>query len=796
MQKRKIQLLKLFCKHIKLILIIASLAIISCNPTKDLGEDQYLLVRNEMKIEGKKTKDLTRDDLTQFIEQNPNTKFLGIVRLKMWLYKWAANGKNTGFNQWIKEKLGEPPAIFNRQMARSSVNQMQGYLNNSGFFDHSVHYKHKILKRKKSIEADYIVNPGNPYLINEISYNIPDTILADTLFNHYKNRLVQKNQIFNAYTLENERDKITNILRNHGYYAFSKEYIFYEADTGIGNYKLNLALNIKNKISSVNAKNNDIAEHEQYFFNKIYIDTDYNPLLSDQLNKDTINIKTPQYKDTSNKNDYFFIYTNRLKIKPKALTQAVFINSDKPFNLNDIQQTYKRLTEIRLFNYANIQFKLDTNKSGLKKNYLNCQILLSRAKTQSFTIEAEGTNTGGNLGVGGNIVYQNKNIFKGAELLTLKLKAAMEVQKLNNVEGADYDPNFLFFNTLEMGSEISLYFPRFMVPLNKSFFSKDFKPKTTINAGLNYQRRPKYTRYISNLSFGYDWVSSPKIKHLFFPFDFNIVKVLPTPEFDSILNNLTDMRLVNQYSDHLIPGLKYSFIFNNQDINKLRNFTYFRLNIETSGNLLNLADHIIQAPRNKNENYTLFSIRYAQFVKLDFDYRYYIILDQYNRIALRGIAGIGIPYGNSEELPFEKGFYAGGSNGIRAWRFRTLGPGSYKSNDGDFDRMGDIKIEANAEYRFPIYRFLKGAFFADAGNIWLLEEDENFPGGKFQLNNFFDKLAMDLGLGIRFDFGFFLFRIDGAIPVRDPTMPSGNRWVFNKIRWKRLIWNFGIGYPF
>lgn len=749
-----------------------------------------------MKIEGKKTKDLTRDDLTQFIEQKPNAKFLGIVRLKMWLYKWAANGKNSGFNNWIKEKLGEPPAIFSHQMASGSVNQMQGYLNNTGFFDNNVLYKHRVMKGKKSVEVDYIVKPGSPYLINKISYKIPDTTLADTLFKYYNNRLVHKNHVFNAYTLEDERDKITNILRNHGYYAFSKEYIFYEADTSIGNHQLDLTLNIKNKISSKNVKNDTVEKHEQYFFNKIFINTDYNPLLSDELKRDTINVKVPQYNDTTNKNDYYFIYTNRLKIKPKALTQAVFINSGTPFNLKDIQQTYKRLTEIRLFKYANIQFKSDTNKSRLNKNYLNCQILLSMAKTQSFTIEAEGTNTGGDLGVGGNIVYQNKNIFRGAELLTLRLKAAMEVQKLNNVEGADYDPNFLFFNTLEMGSEISLYFPRFLVPLNESFFSKNFKPKTTINAGINYQRRPNYTRYISNLSFGYDWVSSPKIKHLFFPFDFSIVKVLPTPEFDSILNSLTDMRLVNQYSDHLIPGLKYSFIFNNQDINKLRNFTYFRLNIETSGNLLNLADRIIQAPLNKNGNYTLFNIRYAQFVKFDFDYRYYIILGQDNRIALRGIAGIGIPYGNSEELPFEKGFYAGGSNGMRAWRFRTLGPGSYKSNDGDFDRMGDIKIEANAEYRFPIYRFFKGAFFADAGNIWLLKEDKNFPGGKFRLNNFFDQFAMDLGLGLRFDFGFFLFRIDGAIPIRDPSMAPGNRWVFNKMRLKRLVWNFGIGYPF
>jgi len=789
-------------KNIIILAILSGIFMTACNPTKNLSDGQYLLVKNEIDFLGAKDKNVSKENMAQFIEQKPNVKLLGLIRLKMWIYKWAEKKSENGFNTWIKEKIGEPPAIFNHQMAMASASQMRGYLNNTGYFNSEASFKEEINKQKKTIKIKYNVRTRAPYIIENISFNIPDSTLSNTLFRYYTLQDIKTKRVFNAYTLENERDKITSILQNHGYYNFNKEYIFYEVDTNIGANQMNITLNINNiKVADKDKPGGYIFEkHKQYLFNKVFINTDYNPLTVNRVINDTLVVASPQYSDTTKKNHYYFIYNGKLKIKPSALIRAININSGDPFNVSDIQQTYKRLTEIKLFNYTNIQIEPDslcvTSLNKPNSNFLNCNSLLSRSKVQSFTIEAEGTNTGGDLGVGGNLVYQNKNIFRGAELLTLKFSVAMEMQKLGNVEGANYDPNFLFFNTFETGSEVRLYFPRFLILIKKSFFSKNFKPKTTFSAGMNYQRRPNYTRYISNLSFGYDWSSSSKIKHMFFPFDLNIVKVLPTPEFDSILNSLTDARLKNQYSDHLVPGMKYSFIFNNQDINKLRNFSYFRFNLETTGNLLNGIDYIIKAPLNGDGYYTLFNIRYAQFIKLDLDYRYYIILDIQNRIALRTIVGIGLPYGNSEELPFEKGFYAGGANGMRAWRFRSLGPGSYLNSDTDFDRMGDFKIETNAEYRFPIYKFFKGALFADAGNIWLLKNNPSFPGGTFNINKFYDQIAVDLGLGFRFDFGFFLFRIDGAIPVRDPAQSPGNKWVFNKMRLERVVWNFGIGYPF
>ncbi len=773
----------------------------ACNPTKNLEKGQKLLVKNNVSISEFKD-EIGKSNVSGLITQKPNSKFLFIFKVKMWFYVWSEKGKSTKFKTWVKNKIGEPPVIYDRYKSDNSVKQIQSYLYNIGFFDAKVHYSADTNKKGSKIKIAYDVIPRTPHRIQHISYIIPDKEVKYYVLKGQAFSLIDSGQIFNAYTLESERNRITTLLQNNGYYAFNNQYIFFEVDSTIGNNRMNITINIKNPtISDTSAPGNQITEdHKKYYINNIYVNTDYNSLVAKTGKLDTLMVKIPKYHNPTFFNRYYFTYRGVSKLRPQTITQAVFINTGQPFVLEDVQQTYRRLTTIRLFNYANIQFtEVIDNKqdSGLSdKGFLDCKIQLSRAKLQSFTIEVEGTNTGGDLGVGGNLVYQNKNVFRGAELLSLRFKGALEVQRLSQSATEGSDPNFLFFNTIETGVDASLNLQRFLIPLPASYFPKYFKPKTTINIGVNFQRRPNYTRIISTLAFGYYWSESSKIKHILFPFNLNLVKVHPTPEFDSVLNGLTDERLRNQYKDHFIPSLRYSFVFNNQDINKLTNFTYFRVNFETAGNLINAIDMFANAPVDDQGYYTLFGIRYAQYVRLDFDYRYYFILNKNNRIAFRGIFGIGIPYSNSVDLPFEKGFYSGGANGMRAWRFRSLGPGSYSNTDSDFDRMGDIKIEVNAEYRFPIYKFFKGAFFIDAGNVWLRKPDKTFPGGEFKFDAFLGQIAMDMGIGLRFDFGFFLFRIDGAVKVRDPSLPASERWTFNRIGWNGLVWNFGIGYPF
>ena len=267
----------------------------------------------------------------------------------------------------------------------------------------------------------------------------------------------------------------------------------------------------------------------------------------------------------------------------------------------------------------------------------------------------------------------------------------------------------------------------------------------------------------------------------------------PTPEFTRELEEIDDSRLKNQYTDHLITALQYSFIFNNQDIKKVKDFIYFRSDIETSGNLFYLFNNLLDSETDSAGIYTITGIRYAQYARLETDFRYYWMVSRTNQVVFRLLSGVGIPYGNSDALPFEKGFYLGGANSMRAWIYRGLGPGAFANPGINIDQMGDIVLETNIEYRFPIYSFFKGAVFIDAGNVWLLNANENFPEAEFRINTFYKQIALDAGVGFRFDFKFFIFRVDFAVRMRDPSKPPGDRWVGDKGIW---FWNFGIGYPF
>ena len=789
----RIRQLKTIFRNI-MFLFIAGLIVPACNISRHIAEDEYLLKKNKIEIQAEKHK-IPRDEISELFEQKPNRSFLGLTKLPMWIYLSTDHPERTKMAAWFNRKLGEPPVIFEPRLAEGSKARINTYLHNIGYFDAKATYEKEFNRRKNKVNVIYKIKPDDPYIIDTITYTIPDKKIRYYVLKNREESLIDTGQAYNAYKLEDERDRITKMLKNNGFFYFNQEYIYYKVDTTLGEQSVAIDINVSNVAEPLKEGKKKFVDHKRYFIKDIYINTDYNPLKKRSRDLDTSLVRI-------NKKDngfvpYYFIYRNDLRIKPQPITQSIFIRPGRQFILDDVQQTYRRLNDIRLFNYANIQFdevNAEITDSLQHENYLNCNILLSRAKLQSYTIEAEGTNTGGDLGVGLNFSYQNKNIFRGAEIFSVRLSGAMEVQRLNQANGQE--DGFLFFNTMETGVETSLYFPRFLIPVSQTFFPKYFKPKTTITAGINYQRRPKYERYITRFTFGYDWNESRYKKHIFIPFDVSLVKVLPTPEFDSLLQSLQDERLRNQFTDHLILALKYSFIFNNQDLNMPRDFIYFRINAEIAGNSIYLINNLSNTPKNEGGNYTLFNIRYAQYLRTDFDFRYYFVLNQKSRVATRALFGIGIPYWNSETLPFEKGFYGGGANGMRGWQFRSLGPGTYSNPDVGFDRMGDIKIEANVEYRFPVYRFVKSAIFTDIGNLWLLSKDETFPGGKFEFDTFLRQLAIDAGLGLRLDFGFFVFRMDAAIPLRNPALPSGDRWTFDEMQFSQINYNFGIGYPF
>ncbi len=761
------------------------LFLVACSSTRRLQENQYLLVDNKVKIENP-VKEVSPGNLMGLIQQKPNTKFIGLFPLKLW---WNS----------IFKKSGEKPVILDLSLVEESKDQMRKYLNNTGFYSSEINHSIKY-KKKKAKRVTYEVKLAIPYRIRQIDYTIKDDSLIKLVDDYFGTSLLRSSSILNSNMLDNERNRLTSILNNNGYFGFTKDFIYYEVDSALNNKQADVSLIIKNRTILTDDPNIPEFEenHKIFYINNVFIQPNFMSFQSDTVVYDTI-VKTLVRRGDPLPNKYNIVYSPPLKIKPKVITRSMFVENKNKYNVTDAKQSYKKLNELAIFKYVNINFKDVDPQSGENeddKNYLDCVVQVTRNPVHSYSIEAQGTNSGGDLGIGGSLVYQNKNLFRGAEVLYLRLKGGMEAQEgIATPENAS-DQKFLFFNTFEAGIEASLYIPRFLAPINQDVFSRYFRPKTNINLGYNWQDRIDYERVITNISFGYDWSETNFRRHQLFPIDINVVKVATTPEFDSILAGESE-RFRNQYTDHLILGLRYSYIYNNQEINKIKDFSYFRVNVETAGNLLDLVVNLTGAPENDEGFQTAFGIRYSQYVKSDVDYRHYFTFVRKHIIAVRGALGIAIPYGNSIDIPFEKGFFGGGANGMRAWPLRYLGPGAYPNTNPNIERVGDVKIEANIEYRFPIFKVFKGAFFYDVGNIWLLSDNETFPGGKFQFNNFLGELAMDAGIGIRLDFKYFIFRVDAAQRMMDPALEKGSRWVIGSYhKWFDPVLSLGIGYPF
>jgi len=423
---------------------------------------------------------------------------------------------------------------------------------------------------------------------------------------------------------------------------------------------------------------------------------------------------------------------------------------------------------------------------------LDCNIQLTLLSQQSFKVELEGTNTGGYLGGALNLIYQHKNLFRGAELFNLKLKGAYEAFKQQDKIAISQ----------EYGAETSLRFPKFLSPfLKKEDFIKKYNPTTTLLAGFDYQEIPLFTRTMAYATFGYNWNAGNYITHIVNPSQLYFVS-LPPNKIDSAFNAKinTTPYLAASYRDVMILGGNYSFVFNDQKINRSKHW-FLRVNAEAAGNMLALISKLAKIPKT-DDSYNIFDQPFAQYVRADVDLRYNYILNDVSSIVLRGFVGAGIPFGNSSAIPFEKQYFEGGANGIRAWQVRSLGPGRYKSPDTDSQNIpyqtADIKIEANAEYRFNLFWILEGALFLDAGNIWTFNEDDSRPGSQFT-KTFLNDIAVGSGLGFRLDLDFVLLRADIGMKLRDPGLSNGSKWIIED--WSgyydpKFTFVVAIGYPF
>lgn len=770
--------------HIILSCVIVTL-LASCSIKRFVPENQHFLHNNNVEIKEKHVA-FSKSDISSYITQKPH-KVQFPIKFTTWLYYVTENNSGHGFKHWVNEHFSRKPEYYDANEATASARQIEQYLDNIGYFHAKV--TNEVSFKGYRARAKYVVQPGTPYRINKINYQIEDTVIM-----RYVKRLedrfpVKVNEIYNAYTLDEQRTYITDFLRNVGYYYFTRNYIRYEIDSSFKNHTLEVTMIIDN----VKDRNTDeYHPHKQYTINKINIYPNYMPSLAHVPPTDSTTITfSTGFRNLPNTLNFYF--HEKPRIRPSTFKQTIQIMQGRPYRQRMVTGTYSALSSLKMFANSSIEF--DTVPCDTA-NLLNCNILLRRANTHSMKLQFESTNSGGDLGISGSVTYTNKNIFKGAEVLTVSLKGGLEAQEIINLGNVEDEGRI--FNTGELIFNSSVYFPKFLSPIPLKNFAIGYQPKTTLSLGGSIQKRYAYSRYINMASFGYDWKTNPRLQFIISPLYLNYVKVNPIPEFQAILNQESNQRIKDQYTSHFVFGGRYSVIYNTQNINRSKSYIYVRANLESSGGILSLFNDT-KLITTQDDHHEFLGIRYAQFFRGDIDFRQYLKLGENTWIVTRQLVGMGLPYGNSYDMPFERSFYSGGSLGMRGWNYRKLGPGAYvPEDDSNIERIGDIQIECNAELRFPIYSMVNGAVFMDAGNVWNYHANELLPNGEFHFDTFYDQIAIDTGIGLRFDFKMVILRLDMALPIRYPyPNEMGKHWkAGDELDLDELRFVFNIGYPF
>jgi hypothetical protein len=814
----------------------------SCNINKHLKENEFLLQKNTIKQNGTS---IDKSDLEAFIRQKPNRKILKLIRFNLWLYnqvdqqkmlkkkdernlkldrinakrikknnrkneKRQAKGKSikqpnlknkekSTFRESILE-AGEPPVILDSLLTRITKNQLQKFVFSKGYFNSKVRDSLVLDVKNKRAKSYYFITKSEPYIIQNINYKIEDPLIDYFILNDTIPCLIKRKMVYDEDVFQKERARITESQLNNGYFYFAPEYVNYLVDTNLAGQNVNLTIGVKMYSRSYSETNDSVVyiNHPRFYIENVYVIpetvVDFRGKANDVYMKDTVYY-----------NGLKILYNKKLLFHEKDLTRDISISSGQLYQQNFAEETYKGLSSLKVFKSVFIQYM----KNPYFSDKLDCYIVCQPVVKQALTIETEGNYTSGNYGVAGSLVFQNKNAFRGAELVELKLKGSLNAQKqFNATQTTNIENVQNTFNTIQFGPELNIYFPKPLFPFTLFYNRKNgnekryfIQPKTILNLSVNYQSRPEFSRTISTVSYGFKFTNS---KGLFIydliPFETYIVKAKLFGTFKTDLLNLNDFFLLNSFQDHITTLSKISATYNNQSLAKKRNLMYLRMSLSSSGNILRGLYSATNQPQDSLGRYLVQDIPFSQFVKFDVDYRFYFKVRKLGKLVYRLAGGFGKPLKNLTTLPYEQSFFGGGPNSNRAWRARTLGPGSYSQPDSvssSYDKIGDIQIESNIEYRFHIFKSFYGAWFADAGNIWLSYKDPNKPNGQFKIDEFYKEIALGSGFGLRYDFSFFILRLDAAMRVHDPHYAAGKRWVIGKQTLREsAILNFGIGYPF
>lgn len=757
-------------------IVVTALLLVGCSVSKFVPEGKYLL--DEVHISSD-NKEIKSSEMYSYVRQKPNSKWFSLVKLPMYIY--CSSGKDS--TKWINKilrKMGDAPRIYDARVAEETRMQILGAVQNKGYLGAQVSLEEKIKKNK--LDTYYRISSGKPYIISSIDYNVEDYVIRDLLMNDSIHSGLKVGERFDVNQLEEERNKITQFLLNRGYYRFNKDYITFQADTVNGTYRIDLTMNIglNNMPNS-----SETSLHRQYSIRNVnyLMDLDYS------LNNG-VNLDTMSYGGIN------ILYDKKLFLRPGVIDSHNRIVPGKLYSNRDVMSTYSSLSRLGILKYSNIRFVEHLENDSA---YLDAFVSLSKNKNKMLSFQVEGTNSAGDLGAAASVTYTHRNLFKGSETFTIKVRGAYEA--VTGLEG--YANN----NYTEYGVESSLDFPEFMFPFLTSDFKKRVNAKSEVSIKYNWQIRPEFERTLASAAWSYRWNSGRRANHRLDVLDINYIYMpYRSNTFIEYLNYMDEVNPLLRYSyeDLFIVRLGYTYTYNSagvttQQTAKKSSYS-IRFNIEESGNLIYGFSKLIHKKPSDGESFRMGNISFAQYVKTDFDFAKNIMIDDRNSLVFHIATGVAIPYGNSKSLPFEKLYFSGGANSVRGWSVRSLGPGRYHGNSGSLDYVnhtGDIKLDLNVEYRTHLFWKLNGAAFIDAGNVWTLKSRYSDDTGQFAFNRFYKEIAVSYGLGVRFDLDFLILRFDGGMKAINPMESGADRFPVIRPDFSRdFAFHFAVGYPF
>lgn len=766
--------------------VMAAAALAACSSSRHVPQGEYLLDKVRVSV-ADSTEGVEEAEMQAYIRQQPNHRMLWSAKWQLGIYNMSGSDTTKWINRFLR-RIGEAPVIYDSTLTAQGVAQLTRALENKGYLSARVEADTIADAAHRKMRVDYKLYPGRPHVVKSIQYAFPTDSLRELIMADSAHFTVRPGDNLDLGLLETQREVITRYLRNRGYYAFTKDYIGFNADTTAGSYDVDLTMTVRPPYERPGSVRT-LDDHREYYVRSIKVITDYDPAVAGELSTLAAN-DTVEFKDLT-------IYYNGSRfLRPSVIYENCFLRTGRPYREADVDRTYQAFSRLNILKFINVRMLPVGDGTGL----LDAYILLTRGKSQSMAFELEGTNSEGDLGVAAAITYSHRNIGHGSETLTAKVRGAYESIS-GKLEG------FIHDRYMEYSLDATLNFPKFKAPFLRESFKRRIMATTELNVSVNYQERPEYTRIIGTAGWSYQWIERMnRNRHTYTPIDINYV-YLPESTSDFLDQIAPDNPLLRySYEDHFIMRMGYSFYHTNKrrdlpwNRQQQRDIYTVRVNTEIAGNFLFALSSIFHHRSNFHQDpYKVFGIRYSQYFKVEADYAALHIFDRRNSLAWHVGFGIGIPYGNSSILPFEKRFYGGGANGVRGWAVRTLGPGSFDATNSVssfINQCGDIRFDASLEYRAKLFWVVELGLFIDAGNIWTIHNYANQPGGMFRFDSFYKQIAASYGAGIRLDFTYFLLRLDLGMKAHNPARGQ-ERWPLIHPRWGRdSSIHFSIGYPF